>query len=463
MKDLSREVDIPRLMKAIHSSCIAKLKQHSERTAMIEAYSGIYYGAEGRIVKPDPVNLLGLYVDIITQTLIAKNPRCMLSTFYSSQKPTVAAMEGRLNTSIEKMRLENTLRRAVVDGLFGQAIVQVSLAEPEEAAKNAWGLEAGKAFASVIDYDDFFFDHHARDFEEAQYMGYFYRVPLDVVKDSKHYNKNRNKLSASLDRMYNIGGVEMTSMISRGYAGNQEEFEDMVDLAKVYLPRHRLVVTISRDDVLGSGDVQGEALRVQRWIGPETGPFRWMRFGTVPSNAEGRAPIQNLYDLHKSGNEAFRKILRMAARIKSNTLYDSTEAESAAKVKTANDGDMVPVRRADAFNEITQGDKAIQPVMAVFMVIKDLFSFMGGNLELLGGRSAQSKTATQDEMLNQNAGAGVAALQTSYKVAPVVRLARPDQRPRARAHGNAGNLGPSAHSSGIASRPQGASQARPHA
>jgi hypothetical protein len=41
---------------------------------------------------------------------------------------------------------------------------------------------------------------------------------------------------------------------------------------------------------------------------------------------------------------------------------------------------------------------------------KEMFELVGGNLSVIGGRSTEARTLGQEKILNENAGAGVAAL-----------------------------------------------------
>src|SRR5207253_775171 len=141
-------------------------------------------------------------------------------------------------------------------------------------------------------------------------IGHRYRAPLEVIRNSKIYSKGRKDLSPSTDTAYNLEGDERISMIGRTYLGmDSEEFEDFVDLWEVYLPRHRMVLTLIDDQLTGAsktGMTNGspaDALRAQHWLGPETGPYHLLSYGMVPGNAMPKAPIMDLIDLHIFANQ----------------------------------------------------------------------------------------------------------------------------------------------------------------
>lgn len=386
-----------------------------ERKEAVRQYVGRHWSEEGSSEKV-PVNLLSLYVQVVGRNLIAKNPRVLLSTFDRTLKPMVSAMQTWANKEVEHMHLQETLHRVVVDALFSVGICKVALATPAESAALAWGLAAGSPFAERVDLDDFVYDIHARSFEEVSFIGHRYRVPLDVVKDSKVYNKSRKQLVPSQDNPYNLEGDERISTLGRGvYAGTEEEFEDYVDLWEVYLPRHRVVLTLADDNLTGAstgaGGYQVEALRQQGWVGPDSGPYHILAYGIVPGNAMPKGPIQDLIDLHQDANRAYRKMIRMLDRTKTVTTYQAGQSEDAARIQGSDDGDLVPVNRPDAIKPLTFGPEALQAILAGATTLKDLFVYMAGNLDMLGGLSPQSKTLGQDQMLAQNASRSIADMQ----------------------------------------------------
>ncbi len=386
-----------------------------ERAAAVRQYAGNHWS--GNTTRQSvPVNLLSQYVNIVGGSLVPENLRAMLSTFRRDQRPTVSKMQSWCNQQIVHERLSTTFKRVVVDALFSIGVAKVALATPADAASYAWSLKAGQPFCVRVDLDDFVYDiDHARDLAEATFMGHRVRVPLDAVKDSKIYNRSRNDLCPQEDKLYNAEGDERISVMGRGVYGlNYEEFEDHVDLWEIYLPRHRLVVTLSDDQVTGAvlGGREGlkDALRVQRWIGPDEGPYAVLGFGIVPGNSMPKAPVQDLMDLHLSVNNAFRKLLRQCENQKEVVLVSRAATEDGSRVIQTSDGDMVGVDDPKAMQMV----KFNGPSNELFLFatqLRQLFSWLAGNLDVQGGLEPQSKTATQDKMLDANASRQTSTLQ----------------------------------------------------
>jgi hypothetical protein len=396
-----------------------------ERVRGVKHLAGYRYSTQGA-PKPTYINLIALYCNIVGRNLFSKNPRIMLSTFDRAVQPSVSAMETWINQEIEDSPFAETMKRIVLDSLFTVGIGKVALATPADAATRGWNLGAGEPFFERIDLDDFVFDHHARDFSEVGYIGHRFRAPLDAVKNSRIYNaKAIARLEPSDHDQYNRQGDERVGMIGRGYYGFEDEYEDMIDLWEIYCPRYRCVYTFTEDDLSGPGSVwEGQEpvpLREQDWIGPDTGPYLINAYNTVPGNPFPKGPIQDLVELHEAANESYRKLVRQAARLKSNTVYQR-DSDDGERARTANDGEMLGLNNPGAIQEVVQGG----PNQGLFLFMKELtdrFSLMAGNLITMGGLAPQASTLGQEELLAQQSNGQVASMQdeTAAFVAKVAK------------------------------------------
>lgn len=408
-------IDLDRYVLAMAHSRKVLEPFRRNRLNAVRQDAGAHYSDNGSGQKV-PVNLIGLYESIVGTSLLSANPRFMLSTFQQSMKAAVDAMNQWVNRQIIRIGLTESLKRIVRDGLYCIGIGKVALASPAEAAVLAWGAKAGEPLVSPIDLDDWVFDTNANRFEEVAFQGHRFRVPIDAVKDSKIYNlKATKKLAPSLESRYNHEGDEKISQVGRGLLGGQEDAEDMVDLWEVYLPRHRLVITLSDDDVTGPALVEAggyaEPLRVQNWVGPDRGPYHLLSYKTVGGNAMPKGPIQNLIDMHEIANRTFNKLDRQAERQKTNVWYSRTaDGGDAERIARASDGQMIPVDRPESLKETRLGGPD-QTNFAFFEETLNRFSWLAGNLDILGGLSPQAKTLGQDKMLNQNSSRVVSGMQ----------------------------------------------------
>lgn len=410
------EIDINRLCMAMQRSSRSMERFRTNRREAVRQYVGHHYSENGS-EKTVPVNLIGVYASVVGRTLISKAPRFLLTTFQKSSRPSVAAMQDWVNKEVEESDFAGTMQQCVMDSLFSIGIAKVALAKPgDELMEGAYDLVPGVPFCDRVDLDDFLFDVHARTWREVSFIGHRYRVPLDSIRDSKVYSQSRKLLQASVDPAFNQQGDERISMILRGYNNqNTEEFEDMVDLWEIYLPRMKRVITLPDIAVAPSGVEGGigwdEPLLDQEWVGPACGPYHILGMGIVPANAMPKAPIMDIIDLHDAANRSYRKVIRTVDRVKENTFVSGSASEDGSRLMEADDGEILKVDNPERIKQVVTGGQALPNLWLMANGLRDLVSFVGGNLELLGGRSPQSKTAKQDEMLNQNAGAGVNDLQ----------------------------------------------------
>lgn len=407
-RQLELPVDLSRLCDVIARDRRQLEPFRRTRLEMVRQYAGARYG-ENAAAAEVPVNLLGLYVEVITQSLIDNAPRAMLSTFDVGRRAEVAAHEQWLNDELVRMNVAEAYKRVIYDALFCVGIMKLGIATPADAAAEAWDVQAGQPFMESIDLDDFTCDTTARTLARCAYHACRYRIPVDLANEL--YAKGRaDKFEADDRTDSNEGGDERIHALM-GTTGSKDELEDSCDLWEVYLARHKLIVTL-RDDA-GTPDSSKPPVRVQPWVGPVTGPYHFLGFGVVPGNLMPKGPIMDLYDLHRHYNGAYRKLMRRTRDTKKITVYESSQTDDAKRFKDANDGDMVEGRNPAGINTVETGGPT-QDLVTMSDHIKANFSFRGGNLELLGGRAAQSRTASQDKMLNENAGAGISHLSDAF-------------------------------------------------
>lgn len=405
---LPKDVDLGRLSGAMESARRVLQRYREERKSAVEEMVGAHYSDGGSPVYV-PVNLIALYVTIMARALVAKAPRAMLTTSDPKQRAPVSASETWLNDEIEASGVAETLHRIAVDAFFSVGIAKISLCDPGHAATKWWNYAAGQPYLDRVDLDDFVFDVHARDFTEVSFIGHRYRCPYEVAR--KIYKKGAISEGAIAEQTdYNEDGDEKIGMIGRGDT-TRDEFEDHVTLWEIYLPRHKLILTLAEQETDDNGGGH-RVVRVQNYIGPETGPYEILGLCPVPGAAMPLAPIMNLIDLHRFVNRSYRKLFSQTDRYKSVLPVKGGAVDEAGKLRQVKDGEMFQADNADALKELAFGGPS-QGVFLMAQHTKELFSWMAGNLDLLGGLAPQSKTAAQDKMLNQNAGMTVSDMQAT--------------------------------------------------
>ncbi len=416
--------DINRLCIAAQQSRLALRKPRETVFDIARQHAGQHYSEEGTI-EPVPCNLIGVATKITGRKLVAANPRALLTTDKKEAKPVVEAMMAWVNRWIVKINLAETIERSVFNALSCIGIIKVGIADPAQVAAMGWSIKAGEPYAVVIDLDDWVWDMKAKRKDQCAFMGFRYRVPLKAAKAM--YGQKAKDLSGSSDLLYNLEGDPRINLIGKTTLSGDEEFEEMIDLWEFYLPRHRLVVTLWDGDLTGAqsidpGSLTGKALRIQEWIGPDEGPFHILGMETVSGNLMPKGPLQDIFDLHLAINELLNKLIDQAKRQKEVIFVSGGADSDGNRLLECNDGEATRVDDPDRLKAVLWGGP--DPKNFTFMNnLIERASWLMGNLDLMGGLGPQSKTAKQDELLNQNSSATIADMQakTVAHAASVVR------------------------------------------
>lgn len=378
------------------------------RKEAVRQYCGDLYGDNAASAEV-PVNLLGLYVETVVNSVIDAAPRVMLSTFNEAMRATVDAMQSWVNDQLVTMNVAETYQRVLTDALFWVGIAKVALATPADAEAEAWDVEAGQPFLEAIDPDDAVWDTTARRHSRCKYSGCRYALPTDLANEL--YRKGRREKFDPADPTdVNDGGDDRIYTVGTS-GGRHERIEDETVFWEYYLTRHKLVVTVLDRD--GQPDCEGGPVRVQPWVGPSCGPYHFLSLGAAPGNLEPKAPIMDLVSPHRHFNRNYRKLLSRAANSKRLTIYSGRGTELAERVKKAGDLDMVQGDDVGELHEWESGGPT-NDLLTMCDHIQKMFSYRGGNLEILRGLSPEARTAAQSKMMNENAGAGIAAIANAF-------------------------------------------------
>ena len=125
--------DVGRLGRAVQTSRMILERYRSERREIVRQFVGAHYSEDGA-QKKVPLNLISMYMQIVSRTLISKEPRVMLSSLSKEAGKILSIMEPWCNERIEEIGLAETLQRAVMDAMISVGIVKTALASPGEAA-----------------------------------------------------------------------------------------------------------------------------------------------------------------------------------------------------------------------------------------------------------------------------------------------------------------------------------------
>ena len=378
------------------------------RIEAIREYVGSHYsdnGSDDRV----PIPLIELALNIYTQRLVANTPRARASAKSDSLAEICDRFELALNDLItNEIDLGSELEDTVVDAIFAMGIIKIGL-HAEETEYLGQVFTTGKPFAKRVSLDNWVHDVTATSFEECQFMGDRYvRLIDDVVRIY-----GEEAAEKVIERKNASDGNEKAKDVTERDGFAQDEYRPTCYLWDVWLPRERKVITCS--DSGDPGDPFGEILAEINWEGPKHGPYRILRFSTVPDNLMPLPPVALWRDLHELANVLFRKLGRQAQREKSLLCYQKGAEKDADRIKNADDGEVIPVDSPERSGEKRWGGIS-QQTLASLIHVKDLFSYLAGNLDVLGGLGPQSETLGQDQLLSASASQRIQKMQKKVTI-----------------------------------------------
>jgi hypothetical protein len=366
-----------------------------------------YSGAQERV----PLNLIQLATMIYLRQLCARAPAVMGSSDDPQLKPIAADMAAFLNSATIGMKLGESLRMCVFDALFSIGIMCVGEAHSHDIELQGTLQHVGLPFADCIDLDDFVMDITAKRWDLLDFLGNRYRMDYEAAKDNPLFDKNeRQKLSIQTRFAYNERGDLRSTTLQQSTMQLYDEYSDRVELWQIFLPKEKLLLTVPYQESVEGGFGGRKPLRVVEWTGADQGPYIRLSFADVSNNVMPAAPVTALRDLHDLVNLMWRKLGRQAERQKTLLLVQGSASDDAERITRASDGEAVRCDLPDRTQERSMGGIQNENMLATIQA-KDLFVYMAGNLDALGGLSPQASTLGQDELLNKNSAAQIAEMQ----------------------------------------------------
>jgi len=395
--------DIEQLSRAVGYSrkCMEVFRRN--RLDVLRQLVGNHYSENGADDKV-PINLLELAVNIYMQRLAAQAPQAEVTTDYPPLKEICTRTEICGNQYLEDMKLGEILQSAVLGAIICQGVVK-TYTKIENVEIGGETYQNGKAYAAYVSLDDWVQDMTASDEGGSQFEGNFYYASVDEAKTmfpeyAGKFEEVDKQTQDQKDRAHDISE-------SQG-GGQREEFRPRVRLFDIYLRKQKKVLRCSTND--DDADPIRDVLSVIDWSKRKRGPYHKLAFMKIDNNAMPVAPVMHWVDIHDLSNRLFRKLGRQADRQKTITGVAAGADKDGNRIVEANDGDVIKLDNPQATQEYNYG--GIKPETLGFLVmVRDLFSYMAGNLDVLGGLGPQSETLGQDQMLSASASMRIQKMQ----------------------------------------------------
>jgi hypothetical protein len=418
MADVLDTQDLKRLEESVLQSRRRLQPLRKNRRDRLRQYVG-HRWMDDAASERVPVNMIELMINVYLSLLAGRRPAVLTTTPTTKLKPAAASLELGINQLLGEIDFERTSRMCVLNALVGQGVCKVGRAFTGQTVEwEGFRHDVAQPFADPVDFDDWVQDMNASRYEQISFAGDRYRLPLEMVVENRHYDSTaRAKLKTTAEDETWREGEDEFAEIGRGQ-GEREEFRETVALWDLWLPLDGVIITVP------NGGEWDPPLRVAPYEGPESGPYHLLGFAEVPQHGVYLDPLSPcLQDLHDIVNLLYRKLGRQAERQK--TVYGYNDEADTTRIKDAADGEAVLVSSPQSGQEMSLG--GINRENLAFAVhVKDLFGYLAGNLDLLGGLGAQSPTATQDELLQANASRRLSSMQsrtTGFTTAVVRSLA----------------------------------------
>lgn len=415
---MSIKFDIKRVGPAVRWSRKRFKKFAQARHRMLKEYAGRHYVRNNEHMDRNPINMLRMAVTIYSRMLMPTRPRAEVTPlakdiFVHNQLANSAdSLTRGLNRLAEKINIERTMKRAVMDAHFLMGIVRVGLEPTSKSPRADLSSDPGQPFVERISPVDWVHDMRSKAIEQMDFMGHRYNMPLWYLEESGYYDK---KIVKELMSEY---AYEEPSDGDEGYrairsltADDQTGADDDRDLIRkvqlwdIYVPHVRKIVTLCGSDL-------DKVLREIDYEGPDEGPYHLLGFADVPDNVIPLCPAAEMIDLHDLIVEIVNKVARQARKAKTVLTHSGAATEEVGRILGADDITHV---RLDQMNEHKwEKIPGVDPTSLAFAVqMMNEFKMLGGNLDALGGLSPQSRTATQDQLLTESASKRVGEMQNN--------------------------------------------------
>jgi hypothetical protein len=390
-----------RLSRAMQSAQKKIAPFQEKRIEQVRQFAGRNHGA-----NKGARDLLNLPLSLVTTLLphLTLEPRAMIVPVFPERASFADKFELTLNRRLSHMDIGTSFRLAIIDSMFGPGILKTGLGESEAGefreAEN-YRHDPGRPFCDRVDFDDYLVDMDAKSRASVQFEGDKFSIPYEYAQDCGLYNKKVLDLLNPNNRA--VKQNEKASDTGKGDAGaDNERFIPELPLWSVWLPRQKMIVVVSADP---DGGPKGYLREVQ-WEGDESGPYDLINLVDFPGQIIPISLVGSVLDLHRAANAVGRKMINQATRQKSLTVYDKVAEADAETVRDSSDGDVVGVNSVDRIKVLDQGGVADTNYKAMGWILEQ-FNQRSGNMDIVGGLQAGSKTLGQDQMMLQAAGGRV--------------------------------------------------------
>lgn len=370
------------LKNAIDSHKISMQDYTELRTEAIKLYCGRHYN---KALKQNKmlVNYLDQLIVTYESLLTPTTPHCEITSRVPGGKLIGKDLAIAVEDRAENCEFVREVNKAIVDALFCMGIIKVGRCLTDYID----GVATGESFIKRVSLNNYFCDLDAKDETEMQFQGDDYYVTSEWLKENYDYDATE----AATEYRQQVAENEDAN-ISRDQQG-LTSYKTKILLRDVFLPQDKRFITYVVETGVILVDNQWEA---------EFSPYKTLGFRWVPDNIIPLSPIAVIFSLALKSNELLLKCYAQGHWQKNVTVFSNGDQTAAGKFTKSRDGDAISANGNAKPN--TLGTMGVQqPTFMLSLKLADLVSEGAGGLQTLGGYGAETETAKQEGIVNENA------------------------------------------------------------
>ncbi len=399
------EFDVPaKLMMAVRKAYDDMEWVRQLHRDAVRQYVGVSYGSEDPIhsdkvfavdqygVRDEnsvPINMHRKMVKIYMRLLSSGIPQMRTTARFDDLKAFAENFGLGLNQHLREIDLHVANESAVLNSMFSFGILKTAVAGGKDEFESEGVLyDPGDSFTISVHPGNYVVDMEADCYAERAFEGDRYKMPTMWVEEMR--DGDYEAAAETLEQSY----MAPEERVSGVRENTEKSLYRETWCWDVYLPKQNIVCLFE--------DNSDTALLVARPDCPERGPYDMIGYDWVPGEVLPSSPVSYLMPMHKFANAAMRKIRSQTERQKTIVVHDMAYSEDAEAMRDTSDGEMVGIVDPSTLQEVRFGgpDPAVNQMV---IQLRQWYDEDAGNLALLGGTSAMSVTATQDQLMHKSA------------------------------------------------------------
>ena len=359
---------------------------------LVDASMGQFYPRFVSQAPDTPINLMGMTHRAWSRSLFMRDPRAMANTAVPQYKSFSEDAAIALNQTIQEAEFGRVISEVVDQSLYSVGALEMTA----DYVGTPYGMRQKLCLESIA-FPDLIWDPDCSRMHESDYIGRRMYLPLVDVREHPMFDEAaRMRVQATHSDVRSDDKVSNFQRAGRGPMSRQ--LYDYVELYRVYdRRRRRLYVWPANDPSIKLMDME--------WNGPEHGPIRFLHFGTPPGHPFPKAPMMDVYRLHRATNILLARAMRQQQMAKGVLLYNSASRDEAKDMVDA--VDLQSVLQEHGGLRWAHVGGAAPDTISMSELTRKLFSYAVGNLDQLLGLGSQAPTLGQERMLSEASSANM--------------------------------------------------------